>query len=61
MKRYEVKVSYRPHVSSLKREEAVFYVTAPNKNVAVLRAGWLMRNEEHWHIAESLQVEVSVA
>lgn len=60
MRRYKVTVSYRPHVSSLRRETVEFTIEAPNKQVALVRAGWMMHVQEVFHIAGSLSVEIEV-
>lgn len=60
MKRYRVTVSYRPNANSLKREEASFVVEANNREVALLRAGWVMYTGGHYHVAESLNVKVEL-
>jgi hypothetical protein len=61
VKQYNVTISYRTHFSSLKRAEVTYTVKAPNKGVAALRAGWMMRVDEHWHVADSLTMEVNIA
>jgi len=60
VKRYKVTVTYRPHANSLRRETADFTVEAPNKQVALVRSGWIMHVREIYHIAGSLSVEIEV-
>jgi hypothetical protein len=61
VKRYKVTVSYRPHVSSLRREQASFTIEARNKQAAAFRAGWYMHRDGHHHISESIEIEIEAA
>jgi hypothetical protein len=56
VKKYRVTVSYRPHVSSLRREEVSFTIEARNKQAAIFRAGWYMHRDGHHHIADSINI-----
>jgi hypothetical protein len=58
VKRYSVTISYRPHYSSLRREEVTYEIIAPNKTVAAVRAGWRMYQEERHHVAESITITI---
>ena len=58
MKRYKVTVSYRPHVSGLRRETVEYIIEARSKQVALVRAGWIMAMDRHYHVADSLNVEI---
>jgi hypothetical protein len=61
MKKYKVTVSFRPHASSLHREHVTYAISARNRQVALFRAGWAMREDGRYYIPDSLEVEVNPA
>lgn len=59
MRKYSVHVSYRTHVNSTERTAKTFTVEAPNKDAALVRAGWKLREADAYHMHDSLKVLVT--
>jgi len=56
MRDYQVTVSYRPHVSSVKREITTVSVTAVNRQAAVFLTGLKLGRENVMMVSDSVTI-----
>ena len=54
MRRYRVKITYRPHFNSSAREECTVIITAANRDQAILAAGFQLAHDEVSFVTESV-------